>query len=166
MPAVRQTVLGLIPPQTITEPLRRSEGGIALFQRTLGGKTQWLAQWNEGWRAFFFIGGHRRNGETFRECVVREIGEELGPTASDCRVATRPAHHLEYLARSNSADELTAYTMELFETQLAPQTLAAVEQDTQNRWLTEEEIRRLEAHDARPVSVTMLLLLSLAGRIK
>ena len=102
MPAVRLSVLGLILPQTFAEPLRRSEGGIALIQRTVAGKREWLAQWNENWRAFFFIGGHRREDETFRECVVREIEEELGLAVSEFTVALQPAHHLEYRARLRS----------------------------------------------------------------
>ncbi len=159
MPAVRPTVLGLIPAQTFTQPLRRSEGGIALIQRTLAGKTEWLAQWNENWKAFFFVGGHRRESETFRECVLRVA-------ASDFTVAPQPAHHLEYKARSRSAGELTAYTMELFETQLRPRALDQVEKDSRNKWICEDEIRLLEAHDARPISVTMPLLLSLAARIE
>jgi hypothetical protein len=98
--------------------------------------------------------------------VVREVGEELALSASDFSVARLPAQHLEYRAHSRSAGELTAYTMELFEAQLTPQALAKVEQDPRNKWLCEAEIRRLEAHDARPVSVTMHLLLSQAGKLE
>jgi 8-oxo-dGTP pyrophosphatase MutT (NUDIX family) len=165
MPALRSSILGLIPAQTIAQPLRRSEGGIALFQRTVGGKPQWLAQWNDKWGAFFFVGGHRHEGETFRQCVSREIQEELGLTAADFAVADEPAHQLEYRAVSGSAGVLTAYTMELFEVQPTAKALEKIEQDSQNRWLSAEEIRGLEAHDARPVSITMLVLLSLAGRL-
>ena len=65
MPAVRTAVVNQIPNQTFSGPPRRSEGGIALIQRTLAGKREWLAQWNENWKAFFFIGGHRRAASRF-----------------------------------------------------------------------------------------------------
>ena len=84
---MRTAVLNQIPTQTFSGPLRRSEGGIALIQRTLAGKREWLAQWNENWKAFFFIGGHQQGNETFRECVTREIEEELGLTPAECPVA-------------------------------------------------------------------------------
>jgi 8-oxo-dGTP pyrophosphatase MutT (NUDIX family) len=166
MPAVRPSVLGLIPARTLNPFLRRSEGGIALFQRVMAGQRQWLAQWNDKWGAFFFVGGHREDSETFRQCVVREIAEELDLSQADFTVAAQPAHHLEYRAQSRSAGELTAYVMELFDAQLAAPALEAVEREARNRWLSEEEIHRLEAHDGRPISTTMLLLLSLAGRLQ
>jgi 8-oxo-dGTP pyrophosphatase MutT (NUDIX family) len=164
MPAVRPSVLGLISPQTFGK-LRQSEGGIALIQRSVGGHREWLAQWNENWGQFFFIGGHRRGSESFRDCVIREIGEELGLPAAEFTVGAKVAHHLKYPAISGSADELTEYTMELFDAQLKPSAQEAVERSSRNKWLSEAEIRRLEANDARPVSVTMMLLLSLAGLI-
>jgi 8-oxo-dGTP pyrophosphatase MutT (NUDIX family) len=165
MAAVASAVRSLIPPQTIPPFLRQSEGGIALCERTLTGQREWLAQWNDNWKAFFFVGGHRHSDETFRDCVVREIQEELGLGSWDFEVAPKPAHQLQYRAQSRSANELTAYHMELFEAQIVPGALEHVEGDSRNGWLTEEEIRRLEAYDARPISVTMLMLLSLAGRM-
>lgn len=165
MIAVRQSVLGMIPPQTLTEPLRRSEGGIALIQRTVNGKRQWLAQWNEKWRAFFFVGGHRDDTETFRECVVREIEEELGLTSQDCRVAQHPAHHLDYRAMSRSANKLTNYTMELFEAIPTLDGLKKVAGDSSNKWLDETEIRRFEAYDGRAVSISMMVILGLANLV-
>ena len=162
MPAVRTVVLNLIPCQTFSGPLRRSEGGIALIHRTLAGKREWLAQWNDNWKAFFFIGGHREGTETFRECVVREIEEELGLTAADCPVAASPAHQLEYRAISRGADELTAYTMELFDARPTVDSSDKITRNLMNKWLNEDEIRRLEAHDGRPVSVSTGLLLGLA----
>jgi len=165
MPAVRTAVLNQIPTQTFSGPLRRSEGGIALIQRTLAGKREWLAQWNENWQAFFFIGGHRHEKETFRECVIREIEEELGLSAQECPVANLPAHHLEYRAVSRSANELTNYMMELFEAHPTQDGLKKIARNTSNKWLDETEIRRLEAYDARAVSVSMMVILGLAKLI-
>ncbi len=157
--ALRTTVLSLVPARTFSGPLRRSEGGIALIQRTLAGKREWLAQWNDNWKAFFLIGGHREGTETFRECVIREIEEELGLTAAECTVDAKPVHRHEYRALSRSAGELTAYSMELFNAHPTPGGLETIARNPMNKWLDEDEIRRLEAHDGRPVSVTIRVLL-------
>jgi 8-oxo-dGTP pyrophosphatase MutT (NUDIX family) len=159
MAAVRTTVLNLVPRRTFSGPLRQSEGGIALIERTASGNRQWLAQWSDNWKAFFFIGGHREGSETFRECAIREIKEELGLTASECAVDVEPAHHLEYRAFSRAAGELTAYTMELFSAHPTPGGLETIDHNPMNKWLDEEEIRRMEAHDGRAVSATLGIFL-------
>lgn len=163
MAAVRTMVRNLIPPQTLSRSLRRSEGGIALIERAILGKREWLAQWNEQWKAFFFIGGHREGSESFRECVIREIEEELGLTPAECPVAASPAHHLEYRAISRIAGELTAYTMELF---FAHPTRGGLEKidghNPINKWLDEDEICRMETHDGRSVSVSLGVILGQA----
>ena len=163
MPAVRSAVLKAIPTRTYAGPLRRSEGGIALIERTVGGKREWLAQWNDRWQAFFFIGGHREGNETFRECVIREIEEELELTPSECPVAATVASHLEYRAISQSAEELTQYIMELFCATPSADGLRKIAANPMNKWLDEDEIRKLEATDARPVSVSMGVILDLAN---
>ncbi len=163
MAAVRTTVLKLIPIRAFAGPLRRSEGGIALIQRTIAGKREWLGQWNDNWKAFFFIGGHREGTETYRECVIREIEEELGLTEAECPVVATVAHHLEYRAISRGAGELTRYTMELFDSQPTPVGMEKIARDPMTKWLDEDEIRRLGAQDGRAVSVSIGLLLGLAG---
>jgi 8-oxo-dGTP pyrophosphatase MutT (NUDIX family) len=162
MAAVRSGVLQWIPRRTLASPLRQSEGGIALIQRTLAGKREWLGQWNDNWKAFFFVGGHRNEGETFRDCVVREIEEELGLSPQECPVAAEPTHHLEYRAISRSANELTGYTMELFDAAPTAGGLEKIDRDASNKWLDEVEIRHLEAHDGRAVSVSMGVIMDLA----
>lgn len=160
--AVRTAVLQTIPKRTFATPLRQSEGGLALIQRAIGGKREWLAQWSDSWKGFFLIGGHRDGDESFRTCVIREIEEELGLSEAECPVATHASHHLEYKAISRSAGELTAYTMELFAAQPTPAAMEKIARDPMNKWLDAEEIRRQEAYDGRPISVSIGLLLGLA----
>ena len=57
--------------------MRLSEAAVALIRREQDGRTFWLARWNRNWRAYHLVGGHRRPGESFRDCLVREIAEEL-----------------------------------------------------------------------------------------
>jgi len=143
--------------------MRRSIAALAQICKKEDGQLRWLAQWNPNWKAFSFVGGHKRAEESFRECMVREIGEELGLVeGTDFVMAGTPAAHLEYNAWSHGAREETAYTMELFDVQLEPSARAAIEANSANRWLSEDEIRTGRSADGRPVSETVSLILTKA----
>ena len=136
--------------------MRQSEAAVALIRRRLDSQTRWLAQWNPKWCAYHFVSGHRRDDETFRECLVREIAEELHLVeGTDYRVATEPATHLEFVDFSRSAQSQTCYIMELFAVSLDEGAHPSVEADPANRWLTDAEIDSERTHDARAVSATM-----------
>jgi 8-oxo-dGTP pyrophosphatase MutT (NUDIX family) len=139
--------------------MRRSIAALALIERDRNGRNEWLAQWNSHWQRFHLVGGHKRGEESFRECVIREIEEELGlRDGVEISVAARPKAHLEFVAWAQTE---TAYTMELFEARF--RGLAAcekVEANPQNRWLSEAEIRAGRCADGRPVSPTMRQLLA------
>ena len=69
---------------------------IALIQRNQHGQRQWLAQWNTSWQRYSFVGGHKRLDESFRQCVIREIGEELQlAEGSEFLVADEPRNGFE-----------------------------------------------------------------------
>lgn len=145
--------------------MRQSNAAVALIRRLQDGQTHWLAQWNPRWQKYHFVSGHRRPEETFRECMVRELGEELGlHEGVDFQIPTGSPAHFEYTAWSESAAANTAYTVELFEVELVSFVARQkVDTDTQNRWLTDEEIRSKRCEDGKPVSPTMGLLLSMPG---
>jgi 8-oxo-dGTP pyrophosphatase MutT (NUDIX family) len=142
--------------------MRTSVAAFALFRRAAASRhVEYLAQWNEAWHAFHFVGGHKRDDESFRDCCVREVAEELGLVEGrDFRLAPERRCHLRYIHRSESARADTAYTVELFDAELLS---PAVEADPNNRWLTESDIRAGRCRDGRAVSPTMLRILSLAG---
>jgi hypothetical protein len=145
--------------------MRRSEAAVALIRRERDGQTSWLAQWNPRWQAYHFVSGRRHPGESFRECLVREILEELHlGEGADYAVAAGPPRHLEYTAWSEGARAETRYTMELFEVVLADdQARQRVDADPRNRWLGEAEIRSRRCVDGKAVSATMGSLLSEVG---
>ncbi|MBM4040912.1 MAG: NUDIX hydrolase [Planctomycetes bacterium] len=148
--------------------MRQSLGALALIRKEAEEGTLWLARWNRHWRAYSFVGGHKRPDETFRECVIREVGEELGlREESDRTVAPQPLAHLDYTAWSESAQAETAYTMELFDVELTSDTARrAVDADSACRWLTEAEVRARRCADGQPVSRTMGELLTRAGAVR
>src|SRR5437899_12852391 len=97
---------------------RRSERAAALIREAKG--RRWLARWNAKWGAYHLVAGHRLPDESFRDCIRRELNEELGlRDPSDFTVAGEPAARLEYSAYSRSAGVETAYVMELFDVRLA-----------------------------------------------
>jgi 8-oxo-dGTP pyrophosphatase MutT (NUDIX family) len=134
---------------------------VAIIRRAADEETLWLAQWNRNWGCYNFVSGHRHSDETFRECVTREVEEELGLASGiDFEVAAPPLTRLEYQAWSAGAGELTRYTMELYEVRLSNESaLARVNQGDENSWLSEDEIRAGRRRDGRPVSETMLRML-------
>jgi 8-oxo-dGTP pyrophosphatase MutT (NUDIX family) len=140
--------------------MRQSEAAVALIRRSADGQTLWLAQWNPKWRRFHFVSGHRRHDETFWECLVREIAEELHLSdGTDYRVSADAPTHLEFVDYSESTQTQTRYIMELFSVELSSGAHPKVESNPENRWLTEAEIQAEQTRDGQPVSATMKRLL-------
>jgi ADP-ribose pyrophosphatase YjhB (NUDIX family) len=145
--------------------LRRSIASLAIFRGQEGGRTLWLARWNDNWRRLNLVGGHKLPEESFRDCIQREVTEELGLVADvDFRCADEPLAHLEYTAWSHSAGEETAYVIELFDVELCGETAhRMVAGDPMNCWLSSAEILVGSSDDGRPVSETTAQLLTKAG---
>jgi 8-oxo-dGTP pyrophosphatase MutT (NUDIX family) len=145
----------------MTRDMRRSEAAVALIRdQGADGRSRWLARWNPKWEAFHFVAGHRRPEESFRACLVREIGEELGlREREDYSVSTAPPLHVDFTAWSVSARAETRYAMELFDVELTPAAQSRIAADPENRWLAEAEVRAGRSEDGRPISATMVRLL-------
>lgn len=142
--------------------MRESIASVALIRYQDQADTKWLTRWNDKWRAYSLVGGHLEPGESFRDCIIREVTEELGLQPDiDFVVSPRPVAHLEFVAWSASARSDTAYTMELFEVKLIrPEAVDVVHREPHNRWMSEAEIRKELATDGRPVSETAKRLLN------
>jgi 8-oxo-dGTP pyrophosphatase MutT (NUDIX family) len=147
------------------QPLRQSVASLAVIHRSAHGQTVWLAQWNAAWMRYHFVAGHKRADETFRLCLIREIGEELHlKEGTDFTVASRPVSHVEYQDWSQSAREMTSYVLELFEVTLkSTPAVQAIDQDPANRWLTEPELLASSTTDGKTISSTMAQFLSRAN---
>lgn len=140
--------------------MRQSIAAAALICTERDGRMLWLAQWNARWQRYHLVGGHKQAGESFRQCIVREINEELAlQEGADLSVSQDPSAHLEYVAWSEGFREETAYTIELFEAELSVDAKVRIMSDARNRWLAEREVRAGLASDGRPVSNTMKRLL-------
>jgi 8-oxo-dGTP pyrophosphatase MutT (NUDIX family) len=143
--------------------LRHSVAAVALIRRKgRGPRALWLAQWNSRWECFNFVAGHKRPDESFRECVIREIEEELNLREGiDFVVKDEPLAHVEFEAWSESAQANTHYVMELFDVTLTGESVVGkIDARRENCWLTRSEIRRGRSADGRPVGATMKRLLT------
>jgi hypothetical protein len=148
--------------------IRESVAAIGVIRRSEGDQTHWLAQWNAKWNAYALVGGHKWPKESFRACVIREIDEVLGLVeGADFLIADKPIAHLEYTAWSASAEEETAYTMELFDIDLnGEDTYTTIDANQANRWLTEKEVQTQQTSDGKSVSQTMARVLSAVGLLR
>jgi 8-oxo-dGTP pyrophosphatase MutT (NUDIX family) len=137
--------------------MRSSEASLAIITRTtFDGETEYLTQWNEKWDAYSLVGGHREDGESFRDCCIREIEEELSLKSEvDFRVDLLPiAPSLEYSAFSKSAGVETHYRFELFVTELmTDEARKKVTTNPDNRWVGVYELRGGIASNLRPIAV-------------
>ena len=142
--------------------MRESIAALAVIRRLVNGQSQWLAQWNPAWQRYSFVGGHKLPDESFRECVVREIGEELGLNEpADVRVADHSLAWCRFESWSESAGAITQYEITLFEAEPAGDAAwRTISANAANRWLTAAEIRALRTTDDLPVSETLGHLLS------
>ena len=126
---------------------------------------RWLARWNGQWNCFHLVGGHKEAEESFRQCMIREMAEELGvEEGRDFTVSAEPAKHLEYVAWSARAQADTLYTVELFQVEIVGAAAwAALGQRQDTRWLTQAEIEAQRSADGKPISPTMGRLLDSIG---
>jgi 8-oxo-dGTP pyrophosphatase MutT (NUDIX family) len=147
-------------------PRRQSIAAIALITREEDGRTLYLAQWNLKWRALNFVGGHKRPEESFRECVIREIGEELGLTLDhDYQILDQPPLHLEFEAFSDGAWEVTSYVQEVFPVALTDASaLAKVAANPDNHWITEAEILAGRCTDSTRISPTLARVVMIVSK--
>ncbi|MFO0952828.1 MAG: NUDIX hydrolase [Isosphaeraceae bacterium] len=155
-------------PDPQPRPTRESTGSLALITRdapegSAAPGTLYLAQWNLSWRALNLVGGHREGGESFRDCLVREIGEELGlAEGEDFVVDDVPPVRLEFDAFSDSAWAPTAYRVEVYHVRLTGErALARVASNPDNRWVSHAEILAGRCNDGTHISPTTARVVTL-----
>jgi 8-oxo-dGTP pyrophosphatase MutT (NUDIX family) len=123
--------------------MRKSSAAFAWIERQTHDGPRFLTQWNRKWQAFNLVGGHVEPGESFRECVVREMIEELGIAAAEFDVSDEPLARIEFTTWSVPAQETTEYEMAAFRAALRTEAAASrIEANADNRWLSREELAR------------------------
>jgi tetratricopeptide (TPR) repeat protein len=150
--------------------MRVSEAALALITRNNSlGQIEFLTQWNAKWQAYSLIGGHRERGESFLDCCHREVEEELGLVPYvDFTAAKDPTFPvLEFQAFSRSAQQETAYQIELFQIDLtSANAREAIQKNPANRWLLKSEVHNRLAGDGRAVADQVFLVLNAAQLLR
>lgn len=159
------------PHKNIKWPKRESVGAVALICRLSNkGPAQWLARWNSNWDSYNFVAGHKHDSEEFRECIEREIQEELGlrraTDPSDFTVSKKPIAQGTYDAWSASAKVDTEYMTQVFYVELGDPIYQKTLKGPLCRWLDAKEIGSQLTSDGKPISETMHLILTATGKQK
>lgn len=145
--------------------MKSSTAAIALIRKEQDGQTRWLARWSIDSNSYHFLGGHKSEGESFRDCVICEVVEGLGlEPEADFVVADAPHSQLEYQGLSDGTPGETIHTMELYLVELTGDfSHDKIASDVANRWLLEAEIQAGTTTDGKPINGTMNLFWELAG---
>ena len=145
-----------MPTSVTSQPTRHSYGSVAMITILDGRQHLWLGQWNDSWQAINFVGGHREHGESYRDCLIREITEELGLLLTrDFRIPAEPARAIEYTAVSRRTDEWTRYHLSLYSVALSAGVSDRLSLNPRNHWLTEQQIDAMVTDTGIPISRTM-----------
>jgi 8-oxo-dGTP pyrophosphatase MutT (NUDIX family) len=126
--------------------MRKSQAALAIIEQ----QDAWLVQWNSNWQAYSLIGGHVEAGESFRECCIREITEELECAPADVEVAFESYADLHFCECSKAARVETEYQWELFRASICDHLRSNLPNDC--KWVTPAQIKNGLANDGKPIA--------------
>lgn len=136
--------------------MRNSEAALSWITRvSTDGHSLVLTQWSNTWQAYSLIGGHREPSESFRECCIREIEEELHLCyPRDFLVSEESiCPPVEYVGYSKRAKQITKYHHVIFRACTKAGEVPLSHSDARmNRWVSFEEIQRKRTKDNRLIS--------------
>ncbi len=131
--------------------MRTSQAALALItQVNSQGETEYLTQWNNAWQAYSLVGGHAEEGETFQQCCIREVAEELECDEHTVMAAPYPCATLRFCEFSRAAKVETGYHWQVFIVRVSNSTLQQLPTDC--RWVGADQIRASFTTDGKPIA--------------
>lgn len=142
--------------------MKKFVGSLALVRQVQDGRTTWLARWHEQSGRYGFIEADRLEGESYRECIDREVAWSLGlKRGKDYIVSSTPRLHLELQSQPPGESEMMWFIVEFYVVDLYGSTaLETIDADAGNRWLTAEELHQGKTSDGIPLSERLTMLLA------
>lgn len=140
-------------------------GAIALLRHPEQLEALWLTHWDATLKHYDFVTAERLEGESFRECLDREVAWILDiRRGKDYVISSQARLHLE-LPTESSEDEPTGvvefYIIDLF----GKSGRASIERNKTLRWLTSDEVLSGQTSDDKLVSPALVELLHKADVI-
>ncbi len=140
-------------------------GSIALLRHPEHLENQWLAYWDNGRRQYNFVTAERLDGESFRECLDREVAWILDIRRDkDYIISSQARLHLD-IPDDAESDEgfhvVEFYIVDLY----GKSGRASVELNKQLRWLSSDEVLSGQTSDGVPVNPELVALLNKADVI-
>jgi hypothetical protein len=115
---------------------------IALIRNTDNQNVRWLARLNQSTNHLGFVIGERLANESFRETAIREVAWELRlDRQRDFLVANMAQMNLEFIDRLPGQFEKSHVVASFYNVEIYRKgIMASLESDSQNFWVSSEEI--------------------------
>lgn len=131
--------------------MRTSQAALAIITRVSSfGQTEYLSQWNNAWQAYSLIGGHVEEEETFQQCCIREVAEELECDEQTITATPYPYATLRFREFSRAAKVETDYHWQVFIVRVSDTTLQQLPADC--AWVGADRIRARFTTDGKPIA--------------
>jgi hypothetical protein len=140
---------------------------IALFRHPEQLEKLWLAYWNQSAEHFDFVTSSRLDNESFRECLDREVAWILQlRRGKEYIISSQARLHLDVPAESSDLGQKNCFIVEFFIVDLfGKDGKISIENNSDVRWLTSEEVLSGRTVDGRTVSARLVRLLNHADVI-
>jgi hypothetical protein len=140
--------------------MQRCFWSIALIPHTNGELHSWFCRWRNDEAWFDFVTGERRDGESFRECIDREVRDSLGLQSNGFLVANAAQLNMEFAAVLPGQTELCHVAAAFYMVHLYGRASRQnVESHPDGRWLTSSELFAGETADGKRVNPALTYLL-------
>jgi hypothetical protein len=140
--------------------MRKYFRSLALVPPDHSDRSRWLCLWSADRTCFDFVSGEPREGESFRQCIQRQVAHELDLEQKDFLVANMAQLNLEFAAVLPGDTEPRHVGVAFYIVNLYRESARdTVESLPGTRWLGNDELLAGKTADGSPVSRVLTYLL-------
>lgn len=128
-------------------------GSIGLIRHPERGEASWLAVWNNLEQCYDFVRAERLEGESYRECLDRELAWTLRlRRGKDYIISSAARLHWNAPLTLPNDTEATYFVVEFYIVDLfGPSSLNAIDENEQCVWVTRRQLFAGTAPDGREI---------------